>query len=89
MATDKADNNSSDKVSSNGTKIEVGIERMQNLLTKELLHLVETEKYDHYDFVKEIGMYVRNTNGRPIDAYNHALDECRYGCNYFYRRYIA
>lgn len=89
IATDKADNNSSDKVSSNGTKIEVGIERMQNLLTKELLHLVETEKHDHYDFVKEIGMYVRNANGRPIDAYNHALDECRYGCNYFYRRYIA
>ncbi len=27
-------------------------------------------------------------NGNPIDAYDHALDECRYACNYFYKRYV-
>ncbi len=36
--TDKADNNSSDKVSSNGLKIEVGIERLQNTMTSWTIH---------------------------------------------------
>ena len=40
-------------------------------------------------FKKEISMYVRNDNGLPIDKYNHALDEARYGNNYFYKTYIA
>lgn len=34
-------------------------------------------------------MYVRNDNGLPVDKYNHALDEARYGNNYFYKTYIA
>lgn len=88
--TDGADNNSRDKVGSNGTKIEVGIERVQSLLQKEILFLYDngSEDYDHYNLIREFGMYVRLDNGMPIDAYNHAADELRYGCNYFYRTYI-
>lgn len=90
ISTDKADNNSRDKVSSNGMKIEVGIERLQNSLSKGFLFLLDHgDKYDHYNLIKEIGMYVRNDNGLPIDKYNHALDEMRYGNNYFYKTYIA
>ena len=88
--TDKADNNSRDKVSSNGMKIEVGIERVQNVLSKNALFLLDHgDKYDHYNLIKEIGMYVRNDNGLPIDKYNHALDELRYGVNYFTRTYLV
>ena len=90
IPTDKADNNSRDKISSNGMKIEVGIERVQNVLSKGVLFLLEHgDEYDHYSLIKEIGMYVRNDNGLPIDKYNHALDELRYGVNYFYKTYIA
>mgnify|MGYP003025073366 FL=1 len=90
IETDKADNNSSDKVSSNGLKIEVGIERLQNTMTSGQFIILENgEEYDHYNFEKEISMYVRNDNGLPIDKYNHALDEARYGNNYFYKTYIA
>lgn len=88
IATDKADNNSRDLVTSNGTKIEVGIERTQNLFEKKKLFLIDQNKYDHYGLIKELGMYVRNDNGIPIDKDNHALDELRYGCNYFFRSYI-
>lgn len=90
IMTDKADNNSRDKVSSNGMKIEVGIERVQNVLSKNALFLLDHgDKYDHYNLIKEIGMYVRNDNGLPIDKYNHALDELRYGVNYFTRTYLV
>ena len=87
--TDKADNNSSDKVTSNGTKIEVGIERVRSLFERKQLLLLSTEEYDHYNIIKELGMYVRNDAGYPIDKNNHAMDELRYGANYFYKRYIA
>ncbi|MDD7758787.1 MAG: PBSX family phage terminase large subunit [Aerococcus suis] len=90
IPTDKADNNSRDKVHSNGTKIEVGIERMQNAFYKGIYLLLDngSEQYDHYNFIREIGMYVRNNNGLPVDRDNHSLDEARYACNYFYRTYI-
>ncbi|KYG28170.1 PBSX family phage terminase large subunit [Alkalihalobacillus trypoxylicola] len=87
ISTSPANNNSKDiKGSSKG--IEVGIERKQNLLTNEQFVLVETSEYDHYHFLKEIGMYARDDKGKPIDANNHSLDESRYATNYFYRRYI-
>lgn len=86
--TDKADNNTSDKVTSNGTKIEVGIERTQNLMEKGRLFLVDTDEYDHYGLIKELGMYVRNDGGYPVDKNNHACDELRYGCNYFFKNYV-
>lgn len=88
--TERADNNSSDKVTSNGLKIEVGIERLQNTIqSRQFLLLDSVDQFDHYNFEKELSMYVRNDNGLPIDKYNHALDEARYVNNYFYKTYIA
>lgn len=85
--TDKADNNTVD-ARNKGGGIETGIERFQNSITDGRFYLVDTDKYDHYNFIKEIGMYVRDTNGNPIDEWNHAMDEARYANNYFYRRYV-
>lgn len=87
VQTTRADNNAVD-AKKQGGGIEVGIERFQNSITNEQFFLVETNKYDHYDFLKEIGMYVRDDNGNPIDDWNHAMDEARYANNYFYRRYV-
>ena len=85
--TRPADNNSHDiKGSIKG--IEVGIERGKNAMTDGKFFLVENEKYDHYNFIREVGMYVRDDNGKPIDDWNHALDEFRYAINYFYKRYV-
>lgn len=89
VLTHGADNNSRDKVSSNGTKIEVGIERMQSALTKGVFYLVDPgDQHDHYYFVREVGMYVRNVAGYPVDKDNHCLDETRYAINHFTRKYI-
>lgn len=85
--TERADNNARD-AKKKGGGIEVGIERTQNAISEEQFFIIETEKYDHYNFIKEIGMYVRNDNGLPVDDYNHAMDEFRYSINYFYRRYL-
>lgn len=87
VQTTRADNNAVD-AKKQGGGIEVGIERFQNSITNKQFFLVETNKYDHYDFLKEIGMYVRDDNGKPIDDWNHAMDEARYANNYFYRRYV-
>lgn len=87
IQTSRADNNAQD-AKKQGGGIEVGIERLQNSMTNEQFLLVETDKYDHYDFIKEIGMYVRDDKGKPINEYDHALDEARYANNYFYRRYV-
>lgn len=82
-----ADNNAKDvKGSSKG--IEVGIERMQNAISEGRFFLVENDKYGHYHLIKELGLYCRGANGRPIDDWNHCCDEARYACNYFYRRYV-
>lgn len=90
VMTDAADNNSRDKISSNGMKIEAGIERVQNLLTKEVLFLYTGQNdYDFYNAIKEIGMYVRKDNGIPIDKYNHYLDTLRYAGNYFTKTYLV
>lgn len=88
IQTDGADNNSHDiKGSTKG--IEVGIERAQTLISDEHFVLVDTEQYDHYNFIREVGMYVRDeTTKKPIDAWNHCMDEFRYSVNYFYRRYV-
>lgn len=88
VPTDRADNNAQD-AKEKGGGIEVGIERAQNAITNKQFFLVETDKYDHYDFLKEIGMYCRDDNGKPIDEYNDAMDEFRYSINYFYRRYVV
>jgi PBSX family phage terminase large subunit len=82
-----ADNNAHD-VTGTAKGLEVGIERLQNLMTNEQFFLMECEEYDHYHFLKEIGMYVRQDNGTPIDNYNHTLDETRYAGNHFYKNYV-
>lgn len=88
IQTSKADNNAKDVEKKSKGK-EVGIERLQNSIADEQFFVVETDsEYDHYDFFKEIGMYVRLDNGEPIDDFNHALDECRYAHNYFFKRYV-
>lgn len=81
-----ADNNAHD-IKGSVKGVEVGIERGQNILSNDQFYLVENDTYGHYDFIKEIGMYSRDKNKKPIDAYNHALDEFRYSVNYFYRHY--
>ncbi|MBS8114990.1 PBSX family phage terminase large subunit, partial [Streptococcus suis] len=70
--------------------IEVGIERGQNIISDERFVLVEhnEEEYDHYYFLKEIGLYSRDDNGKPIDKDNHAMDEFRYSVNVFVTRYV-
>jgi hypothetical protein len=87
IVTDKANNNGKEKVGAS-KGIEVGLERAQNAINDGLFYLVETDTYSHYDFLKEIGMYCRDANGKPIDAYNHAMDEFRYSINHFYTDYI-
>lgn len=85
--TRKADNNARD-AKKKGGGIEVGIERAQNLLTNEQFFLVDNDKYDHYNFLKEVGMYTRDEKGTPIAEYDDALDEFRYSANHFYRNYV-
>lgn len=87
IQTSRADNNASD-AKKQGGGIEVGIERSQNAITNEQFFLIDTNKYDHYNFIKEVGMYVRDDNGNPVDDFNHAMDEFRYSVNYFYKRYV-
>lgn len=87
IQTDGADNNARD-AKRKGGGIEVGIERTQNLIDTGHFYIVENDRYDHYNFVKEVGMYVRDDHGDPVDAFNHSMDELRYSVNYFYRRYI-
>lgn len=88
IRTMKADNNGRD-IKGNKKGIEVGVERAQNTLYDDnRFRLIENDKYDHYHFIKEVGMYARDDKGNPIDDWNHALDEFRYSNNYFYKRYI-
>jgi hypothetical protein len=37
--------------------------------------------------IKELGLYCVDDSGNPVDAYNHAMDEMRYGHNYFAKTY--
>lgn len=83
-----ANNNGRDiKGSTKG--IEVGIERSQNLIEDGIIRVVEcrNDKYDHYHFEQEVGLYVRDDDGKPVDDFNHAMDEFRYSTNYFHAHY--
>lgn len=90
LMTDKADNNGSEKIGA-ARGIEVGIERLQSLISDGHFFVVEcaNEQYLQIPFYKEIELYCRDTNGKPVDMYNHAMDAQRYGANYFYKYYIA
>lgn len=87
LTTKRADNNASDKGTGAGSRIEVGIERAQNTISTDQFYLIETDDYGHYSFIQEIGMYCRDGNGKPMDAWNDALDEFRYSINYFTKQY--
>jgi PBSX family phage terminase large subunit len=88
MATRKADNNARD-VKGAAKGLEVGIERLQNLISNRVFQLVNvSEQYGHYNYIKELGMYCRGDNGKPLDEWNHCMDEARYAANYFYRYYV-
>ena len=86
MPTKPANNNSRERMGGR-RGIEVGIERTQNALTEGFFFLLDTDRFGHMDFLKEISRYCRDDGGKPVDAYNHALDEMRYGINYFYGNY--
>ena len=84
--TTTADNNAHDiKGSSKGIK--VGIEMLQNSINDGRFYLVDDSRYGVEAFIKEVGLYCVDDNGNPIDAYNHALDETRYGHTYFAKQY--
>jgi hypothetical protein len=84
--TTTADNNGHDiKGSTKGIK--VGIEELQVAITEGRYYWVDDERYGVEAALKEIGLYCVNDNGEPVDAYNHAMDECRYGHNYFAKQY--
>lgn len=82
-----ADNNAAD-ARRKGGGIEVGIERAGNAISNRQFILVDDDKYDHYHFLKEIGLYCRNDAGHPINEYDHSMDEFRYSINYFYKHYV-
>lgn len=87
VPTERADNNAKDiKGSSKG--IEVGIEYLQSAITDGRFYLVDNSRFGHENYLREIGMYCVDDKGKPIDAYNHAMDEDRYANNYFYKQYV-
>ena len=84
--TTTADNNGHDiKGSTKGIK--VGIEMLQNAINDGRFYLVDDPRYGVEPFLKEVGLYCVDDNGNPVDAYNHGMDETRYGHNYFAKHY--
>ena len=84
--TTTADNNAHDiKGSSRGIK--VGIEELQVAISEDRYYWVDDDRYGVEAGLKEVGLYCVDDNGNPVDAYNHAMDECRYGHNYFAKTY--
>lgn len=87
VQTKGADNNAHDiKGSSRG--IEVGIQRFQSLIAERVFKVLETDDWGHYDFLRELTLYVVDAHGKPVDMYNHTMDAQRYGVNYFVKNYI-
>jgi hypothetical protein len=66
-----------------------GVELLQSGIHDERFYLVEDERYGTEAFVKEAGLYCIGTNGQPVDAYNHSMDEARYSYNHFYKSYFV
>lgn len=101
LECENAYNNGHD-VQGNKKGIEVGIQRTQNLMSNGQFKLVDVPKrsisfepgsdvvsYDHSNFLREIGTYVRDdATGYPVDKNNHAMDELRYSVNHFYKNYV-
>lgn len=87
VQTTGADNNAHD-IKGNRKGIAVGIEYLQNSIQEGRFFLLENDLYGHMDFMREIGMYCVDANGNPVDAYNHTMDETRYGHNHFAKTYV-
>lgn len=86
ILTNGADNNAHDiKGATKGLK--VGVEMLQSGISDGRFYLVEDERFGSEPFVKEAGLYCVNTDGNPVDAYNHAMDETRYAYNHFAKQY--
>ena len=86
VMTSGADNNAHDiKQGSKGLK--VGVEMLQSAINDGRFFLVEDSKYGTESFVKEAGLYCADDKGQPVDAYNHTMDEVRYGMNHFLKAY--
>lgn len=90
LYADKADNNGNEKIG-NSKGIEVGIERLQSLISEGRFFICEcaNEAFYQKPLLQEFGLYCRDNNGKPVDLYNHCCDAQRYGANYFYKYYIA
>lgn len=84
--TTKADNNGHD-IMGTSKGIKVGIEELQNSINDGRFYLVDDPRYGVEAAIKELGLYCVDENGNPVDAYNHAMDEMRYGHNFFAKTY--
>lgn len=88
LLTYGADNNAHDvRGSTKGLK--VGIEMLQSGIQDGRFFIVDDPHYGPEPFIKEAGLYCSDENGNPVDAYNHACDEARYGYNHFYKNYLV
>ena len=86
LMTNGADNNAHD-VRNGRTGLKVGVEMLQSGINDGRFYLVEDERYGTEPFVKEAGLYCADDKGNPVDAYNHSMDEARYGYNHFAKTY--
>jgi PBSX family phage terminase large subunit len=86
LNTSGADNNAHD-IRGTTKGLRVGVEMLQSAISDGKFFLIEDERYGTEPFVKEAGLYCVDGNGQPVDAYNHAMDECRYGYNHFAKSY--
>ena len=86
LSTNGADNNAHD-IKGTTKGLMCGIEMLQSAIQNNRFFLVEDDKYGTEAFVKEAGLYCIGSNGEPVDAYNHSLDETRYAHNYFAKQY--
>ena len=86
LSTAGADNNAHD-VRGTTKGIKCGVEMLQSAISDGRFYLIEDEKYGTEPFVKEAGLYCMDNSGNPVDAYNHCLDQSRYACTYFLKRY--
>lgn len=84
--TSGADNNAHD-IRGTTKGLMVGVEMLQSGISDGRFCLVEHPRYSTESFVKEAGLYCVNDKGEPVDAYNHSMDECRYGYNHFAKSY--
>ena len=86
LLTGKADNNSHD-VKGTSKGIMVGIEMLQSAISDGRFYCIDDDRYSVAPFLTEIGLYCVDDDGRPVDLYNHAMDETRYASNYFLKNY--